>query len=582
MAPRDTVARTKEKNTMNKNTLHSLRVGILLAGLLMAGSARAADVSWNTGADGYWDTGANWTGGQVPGVGDSAFMTNRHATYTVTYTNAASQIDLLQVGSIDTTTGKITLEIDGTGFALGSKTGSIDDFKTAVLHGVLHVKPNASMTLSHPSESAGHNWTFVSRTGHVLLEGALEIFGSPRFGWSGASTTTVTNGGALKFSWNDVGSLNYITIGMGSTSARHTLRVDGGSVEVGNNVWMDMGSGRGHGVIEVNSGSYWHNSGRNMRIGNTWADNRGSAQVRINGGTFTITNATAITYLGVTGQTPGATLPNSVNASTSHLFRVTGGVAELGAFEMGGNIENYTRNHLEVSGGSMRATSLKMGQAGINSSTNSALVTGTGSLTVSGALTVLRRATFQMDGGTTTVNSLIADQGADDSILLFNAGTLNVTNATVDTGVETVIGDGTGAMQYRVLGGTNTFAQHLTVNTAATLAVWGAGAIETPMLTFTSGAKFELDREGIAPEVPFVALAVDGDVTLPVSLTVSVTGLSAPAPASIPLITITGSFTGSPADWPRTSVHGDDYEAVTDGATLQLQRVPRGTMIFLR
>jgi hypothetical protein len=75
---------------------------------------------------------------------------------------------------------------------------------------------------------------------------------------------------------------------------------------------------------------------------------------------------------------------------------------------------------------------------------------------------------------------------------------------------------------------------------------------------------------------------VTGTVTLPAAATLELTSLDGATPASIPLITATGGFSGSPSAWEWVVVEGISYEVrIEDGDTL-VAALPSGTVISIR
>ena len=57
---------------------------VLTAALLAPVSTHAANITWTNSVSGNWSATNNWSPNQVPGSSDTAVITNRRSTYTVT------------------------------------------------------------------------------------------------------------------------------------------------------------------------------------------------------------------------------------------------------------------------------------------------------------------------------------------------------------------------------------------------------------------------------------------------------------------------------------------------------------------
>jgi hypothetical protein len=93
-------------------------LAILAAALILARPVRAADIVWTNLAGGNWSVAANWNPNQVPGAGDTAYLTNS-GTYAVTNNGTRTIGGLVVGGDSGTQTlaqvGSYTLTLNGAG-----------------------------------------------------------------------------------------------------------------------------------------------------------------------------------------------------------------------------------------------------------------------------------------------------------------------------------------------------------------------------------------------------------------------------------------------------------------------------------
>ena len=143
-------------------------------------------------------------------------------------------------------------------------------------------------------------------------------------------------------------------------------------------------------------------------------------------------------------------------------------------------------NQLVVSnGGMVQATSAYVG---VNaSSTNNRVTVDGGNLIItnSGGTAVLdiRRGTNVLNAGLIQTDNLLLTNSA--GFFAFNGGTLTTSESTVDNGSPLVVGNGSSAATYQLNGnGLHTFTDGLVISAAATLT--GSGTVDGP-LTVQSG-----------------------------------------------------------------------------------------------
>jgi len=136
---------------------------------------------------------------------------------------------------------------------------------------------------------------------------------------------------------------------------------------------------------------------------------------------------------------------------------------------------NTARGTFTMLGGSFNLSSnLVLGDASI--STGQVVIAG-GDLSInnannSGMLTI-PSGTFDLSGGNVTADNILLTNSAGR--LIFNSGTLHSRNTTVSNAMPFVIGDGTNAATFQLLGGTHYFADGLIISSNATLS--GCGTI---------------------------------------------------------------------------------------------------------
>jgi hypothetical protein len=160
---------------------------------LGAASVRSADIIWTNVSGGIWGTAANWSPSQVPGAGDTAWITN-NGTYTVTL-NAAAAAGSLRLGgaagtqTLNHTAGTLTL-----GGAGSSSTQGVYTLAGGTLTG------SGVLTLAGP-----FNWT----SGSLGSSGTtLQVWANGGMNWSGSvkylSGGLLANGGVATWSAGQV------------------------------------------------------------------------------------------------------------------------------------------------------------------------------------------------------------------------------------------------------------------------------------------------------------------------------------------------------------------------------------------
>src|SRR5450631_3425249 len=124
-----------------------LPIALLIAGVL---PSHAATITWANPASGGWNTATNWSPNSVPGLNDTAIITNAGVTVSL---NGSTSVRAIILGTNGA--GKVRLALAG---------------QTLGLNGPLTVNPSGSFTVD--------SGTLVGNT-NAVLRGTI--------GWSGAS-----------------------------------------------------------------------------------------------------------------------------------------------------------------------------------------------------------------------------------------------------------------------------------------------------------------------------------------------------------------------------------------------------------
>jgi len=194
---------------------------------------------------------------------------------------------------------------------------------------------------------------------------------------------------------------------------------------------------------------------------------------------LTITNGAAV-YSGAAQV--GVSTPSKNNT-----VWISGGTWQNGGNLLVGGLSGVTNTLNIGSGGSVVASnvyigfgSLSVGNA-INISANGNLY-ATNSLST-GALDV-RRGTLTFNGGSVTVDSFVATNGAN-SVVNLSVGALNSKATVVTNTQEFLVGDGSDTALYHLLGGVHSFANDLHISANAILS--GCGTINGSVLVDNGG-----------------------------------------------------------------------------------------------
>src|SRR6185436_16093360 len=85
-------------------------------------------VTWNVDANGFWDVPTNWSGGVVPGDGDTVIIDRPSGTFVVTVRTTTANVQSVQSAEQLTVTGTLvvsgTASFDGGLILSGTVTGT--------------------------------------------------------------------------------------------------------------------------------------------------------------------------------------------------------------------------------------------------------------------------------------------------------------------------------------------------------------------------------------------------------------------------------------------------------------------------
>ncbi len=451
--------------------------------------------------------------------------------------------------------------------------GEIRFIGTGTLVGSLHVKEDGKFQSNNPFRTSGN-------TSILVEEGAsweqIGSAGSVELGiWDVVGTTTVTNWGRVYNSSSGGNTFDIGSRGNNANTKTYWWQMGGSSLEYNRSTlqlsvgYANFYTSPGEAIFYLDGGSVTNKAQLGIGISeHEHVSTLRSANGLINlwGGNWENEGPRVV----IGGFKPA----KGILPAEGHRTQLRGALVQTnGTFRSLGDVlvaNGPSQGKLELSGGTFTAT---------NATQNAKLVIGAAQFdTISPAP---GDGLLDVAGGRLRVDRLVATNGSARSRIRFHGGTLETAGTEVDNGAALVVGDGTSAAVLNLLGGTHTFADGLTVNTNATLGIGATDAIASATingaLVLGTGSRLAWTFEDGDQDLA----TVTGTVTLPASATVELTPLDDSQPASIPLITATGGFAGTPSGWSPVSVNGVEYHAVIEGNTLTMQ-VPRGTLILLR
>ncbi|RRJ97511.1 PEP-CTERM sorting domain-containing protein [Opitutaceae bacterium TAV4] len=591
----------------------------VLATLVLAATtiATAADIYWNSAADGNWSTATNWSDGTtsvLPGAADTvtiAATTGGTDPYTVTFgtgteTDATLTANSTQLVLGSATAPRATLHLKGGTLTLD--TGASTTVLT-MANASLNVGTGATLYLRTSDEAgtAGLSSLLLNGNATVTVGGTLttEKTGgggtNPRAGLSlsGASGTsntfTVNSGGTARFGYSTLGTTNNAV-----TGSSNAVLVDGGSlwfrslnigvrgednsVTVRNSGTLTIGgsgasigggssqSGTGQLIIGERSGDTVISEGTVVNASSLTLGTRGSTTTGTGGtGTLTLNAGSFTTTAGVT---VGGGAAGSTSLVTRGTINVHGGLFTLNSSGTARTITvsglRNTIGYFNITGGEVNITSAQ----GFHTLTLAPNVTaddsGTGELNLS--------------GGTLNVDKLVS--ATDAGTINFTGGLFTVKQATVTNGKAFTVGDGSvgKTATLRLLTGTgsgdHTFADGLVISANARLE--GAGKIADGLatlrgtlaatgalefadgLTLIDGSTLDLNNASGSVTISGGALTIASGATINVSLA------SFTAGEALTLFSIAGAVAPTDLDAVNFTLNGEAVAGAWNGANFQI------------
>ncbi len=395
-------------------TMSSMRTRVIAwcvaaACAIAALPASAANYTWTNATTGTfdWTTTGNWSGGIVPVNGDTGtiFITNRAASYTVTFNPTTSQ-------TFTSSTGAYGLQVGG-GSGSGTVTFSLAQGNLTLLNGGASQQSNAlnintggvfnlsgSGTLNTQGFYNLGAWRYNQSGGVANLTTSGST--NTQFRWGGTGIATVS-GGTLNFNPSSTVAL---ALGVDASTDNAAFIISGGTVNVSSNTPVQM-SNRGASTLRITSGVYSGSStievgtaGFNSGLGVT------SALFDIQGGTVTNTGRLDV----------GQNL--YFNSSTARVTQSGGSYTQSGNVNLG----IYNSGSMTLSGGTFAFTGstfqIGSGTLGQTQSGTTTAAAGVGVLTLTGGLF-----TGTNSGSTATINvGRTANDGANTGNLMSIAG----------------------------------------------------------------------------------------------------------------------------------------------------------------
>jgi hypothetical protein len=480
---------------------------VALAVALVAQQATAANYTWTNATTGTfnWDTTTNWSGGIVPVTSDTGtiFITNRAASYTVTFNPTTSQ-------TFTSSTATFGLQVGG-GSGSGTVTFNLAQGNLTLLSGGTTQTSNAlaiqnggvfnlsgSGTLNTQGFYNANAWTYNQSGGVANLTANGSV--NSQFRWGGTGTATVS-GGTLNFIPSTATPLNIGIDGFNPTADNAAFIISGGTVNVSSNVSVLM-SQRGASLLRITSGVYSGSS--TIEVGSAGLSSglfvATSALFDIQGGTATNTGRLDV----------GQNL--YFNTSTARVTQSGGSYTQSGNVNLG----IYNSGSMTLSGGTFAFTGstfqLGSGTLGQTQSGTTTAAAGVGVLTISGGLF-----TGTNSGTTATINvGRTANDGANtgnlmsiaggtatlNNVVVYRGGTFAVSSgsATVNTLLRVSASSGTGGGLGQVSGGflsvTNSATNAaLTIEKSGTFQVTG-GSVTANVFTGTAAGATLLVQGG--------------------------------------------------------------------------------------
>ena len=388
-----------------------------------------------TGPDSVWSNNGNLFVGNS-GFGNGLVVTNGGMVVVTVYGNQLGGGNVI-FGNASTAssnsvlvTGNTSMLIVTNGWPLGNASlvvGQNGSLNALTIANGGIVDNSAGLTTLGGSAYSTSNAVVVTDVGSKLYAGSLTVGGS-------GSSGIIFLGGFLG------GNNDTLTIQNGGFVGDSSATIGAGDT------WGE--SGNNNSVLVTGAGSVWSNAG-SLVVGNYGSSNNLTVA---NASTVIATNLVLGAGYSTGGGWPG---PGPITGIIFHLeFPLFG--SPLGI-----------SNSLSVSGGCLYVT-------------NTADSPGTLNL-VSGSLAI--------NGGTVVVDRLCAASAV--STIAFNAGLLCSGGGIVSNGTMFVVGDGSSAAALNLVGGTNVFANGLTI--APNASMTSVATLTAPSMTVNASGQFAMN-----------------------------------------------------------------------------------------
>src|SRR6266446_1300014 len=471
---------------MKRNLIQLSEVRCLLGSFVLAfGITASAEKVWRSPTDGFWADGTNWSGGLPPDITAFLQITNAGTkTVTIDAATPASTLTLqmLTMSAPPGQTNTLLLSDAGTNNPLVFQTGlQLDDgaairiTNSALVVEIpfFHADLDGSLTLDSGWLTFSDNTSTArvgrATSGRLIINGGTVQAGTMTVGGLTNSQGMVSmTGGNL-----DISSLLSIGRNPGTTG---TVAVLGGQLSVPNDDTRVGDSGVGQ-MIVSNATALLTNVliGRDpLSVGTLTLQN---------GGIVVLSNDLTIArFAGSTGivtvtggqlMAPGMKI--LVGREGAAQMTISGGGVQASRLLVAANPTNTVSGTFSMSGGDLSLSSeLLVGSLSL--ATGEVLITG-GAITATNSTEAgdvsIPSGNLTLNGGTITTDSLLLTNSAGR--MVFNGGVLNTRGTTVANGSPFVVGDGSSAATFNLLGGTHSFANGLIISSNASLT--GCGTI---------------------------------------------------------------------------------------------------------
>ncbi|MEY4917163.1 MAG: hypothetical protein RL616_1076 [Verrucomicrobiota bacterium] len=249
------------------------RIAHFLLALLTAQSVHAATISWTNTLGGSWHNPTNWSPNIVPGVGDTALVTNV-GSYSVVITNSVSPAGL-RVGS----PGSPTVVVDN--FATLScasciiTNGGTMTWSNSWINGTLTILPGGQLNCTAPVNSYLYGLIITNQGTVTWSGGGLSSGGPPSTAIYNSGLWQITGNNTFAYGGGGTGTPVWVNTG--------TLRKSGGTNISSISTFNFQNFG---GVVEAQSGTLEFNGGTTNFLSGVFT-NTAPASFNLINGTWT-------------------------------------------------------------------------------------------------------------------------------------------------------------------------------------------------------------------------------------------------------------------------------------------------------